>query len=372
MPLTTLHFTGWTPPTVASFVRYVFATFAGFKRRVFIVSRGATVNAAADVVTRPSLSVAVMPNAKIPAFWGVPAIVPRVASSTTPGGNAPDTSAHVYVPLPPVAVKVFARRIPTSLLGGRAGPNGDFTLRGWRTVSAYVSVSDGLPCTALTTNWKLPSEVGVPLRTPDVESVTPAGSAPDSRDQVACTSWPVTGFRLTTCFVVSVSVIGLADRGRLDRLVDDRKSGVDRDAEFALRFILELAPGWSALRRGQVAIPQPEARDAGARGDAGDDAVPRQRKPCRKRAVDEFEVVVGHAARALLGLDVDLIRNADVPRRTAAQKRLTRRFVTRALIVLEVRGGCSTRGDGREDTNDDESELQPHRFEYSETSANIL
>ena len=89
---------------------------------------------------------------------GVPAIVPRVASSTTPGGNVPEDSDHVYVPLPPVAVKVFARRIPTSLLGGRAGPNGDFTLRGWRTVSAYVSVSDGLPCTALTTNWKLPSE----------------------------------------------------------------------------------------------------------------------------------------------------------------------------------------------------------------------
>ena len=142
MPLTTLHFTGWTPPTVASFVWYVLATFAGFKRRVLIVSRGATVNAAADVVTRPSLSVAVTPNAKIPAFWGVPAIVPRVASSTTPEGNAPDTSDQVYVPLPPVAVKVFARRIPTSLLGGRAGPNGDFTLRGWRTVSAYSFESD--------------------------------------------------------------------------------------------------------------------------------------------------------------------------------------------------------------------------------------
>ena len=95
MPLTTLHFTGWTPPTVASFVWYVLATFAGFKRRVLIVSRGATVNAAADLVTRPSLSVAVMPNAKIPAVWGVPAIVPVLVSSVTPAGNAPDTSAHV-------------------------------------------------------------------------------------------------------------------------------------------------------------------------------------------------------------------------------------------------------------------------------------
>ena len=67
-PLTTLHFTGWTPPTVASFIWYALATFAGFKRRVLIASRGATVNAAADVVTRPSLSVAVTPNANAPAF----------------------------------------------------------------------------------------------------------------------------------------------------------------------------------------------------------------------------------------------------------------------------------------------------------------
>ena len=67
VPLTTLHFTGWTPPTVASFIWYVLATFAGFKRRVLIVSRGATVNAAADGVTRPSLSVAVTLNAKAPA-----------------------------------------------------------------------------------------------------------------------------------------------------------------------------------------------------------------------------------------------------------------------------------------------------------------
>ena len=89
MPLTTLHFTGWTPPTVASFIWYVLATVAGFKRRVLIVSRGATVNVAADVVTRPSLSVAVTLNAKAPAAWGVPATVPLVASSTTPGAMRP-------------------------------------------------------------------------------------------------------------------------------------------------------------------------------------------------------------------------------------------------------------------------------------------
>ncbi len=59
------------------------------------MSRGATVKAAADLVTRPSLSVAVMPNAKTPAAWGVPAIVPVPVLSVTPAGNAPDASAHV-------------------------------------------------------------------------------------------------------------------------------------------------------------------------------------------------------------------------------------------------------------------------------------
>ena len=44
---------------------------------------------------RPSLSVALTLNAKTPAAWGVPATVPLVASSMTPGGSAPDISAQV-------------------------------------------------------------------------------------------------------------------------------------------------------------------------------------------------------------------------------------------------------------------------------------
>jgi hypothetical protein len=88
-----LHFTGWTPPTVASFVWYGLASFAGFKRRVLIVSRGATVNAAADVLTRPSLSVAVT-RTRRPCRLGVPAIVPVAVLSATPLGKAPEASAQ--------------------------------------------------------------------------------------------------------------------------------------------------------------------------------------------------------------------------------------------------------------------------------------
>ena len=51
------------------------------------MSRGATVNAAADVVTRPSLSVAVTLNAKAPAAWGVPAIAPLVGVECDAGGQ---------------------------------------------------------------------------------------------------------------------------------------------------------------------------------------------------------------------------------------------------------------------------------------------
>ena len=120
------------------------------------------------------------------------------------------------------------------------------------------------------------------------ESARPGGSAPDSRDHVACTSVPVGGFRVMTCFAVSVSGVGLADGGWLDGLVLDRESGVDVDAELALGTILALAPGRPALREGQVVIPDPEAREAGARGDAGDHTGSRHGEPGRKRAVHDL------------------------------------------------------------------------------------
>ena len=61
--------------------------------------------------------------------------------------------------------------------------------------------------------------------------------------------------------------IRLADGGGLDGRVDDRESGIDEDAEPDFGSILALAPVRPAFRLGQVVIPDPKARESGARGD---------------------------------------------------------------------------------------------------------
>ena len=138
--------------------------------------------------------------------------------------------------LPPAAVKVFARRIPTSLLGGRAGPERGLHAQGLADGECDTSFeSSVLPLCALMTKPQLPSVVGVPVSRPCGERARPGGSAPIPSTTDACTSVPVGGFRVVTCLAVSVSRYRAGrSSARLTDLVVDLESGVDVDAELAL------------------------------------------------------------------------------------------------------------------------------------------
>ena len=146
-----------------------------------------------------------MPNAKAPAVWGMPAIVPRVGSRDDadgqcarykcPGIGAASTCCGEGLP---DANPDFAARRP-----GRAerGFNAQGLADGERVClridRAAVVRSDGEARTAFSRRG--PGEQT--LR----RGAKPGGSAPDSTDQDACTSLPVGGFKDTTCFAVSVS-----------------------------------------------------------------------------------------------------------------------------------------------------------------------
>jgi hypothetical protein len=144
-PLTSPHFTGFTPPAVRIAARYARPTVAGFRRVVVTASREATLRAELADVLRPSVSLAVSTNLNVPAALGVPAIVPLAGSSVSPVGSEPEDTDQVYDPLPPVTVAACPKRMPTSAVGRAAGANGEVTTRDCRTLIANVAVSECPP-----------------------------------------------------------------------------------------------------------------------------------------------------------------------------------------------------------------------------------
>ena len=68
-------------------------------------------------VCTPSVTWAVKVDAPLPV--GVPLITPA-ADKLSPTGNAPDASDHVFVPVPPVAVKVWEYVVPWTPFGNDA------------------------------------------------------------------------------------------------------------------------------------------------------------------------------------------------------------------------------------------------------------
>ena len=137
-------------------------------------------------------SVAVAVNVKVPAALGVPLIVLSPVSKVTPVGSVPST-AHVYVPpSPPEAVSFSSYATPTSERGARlrpGGPDGPLDVDREGLVVGDAAV-DGLH---LEGSRALGGRG--PERSPLVESVTPAGSAPETTDQVAFVAgWPAERF----------------------------------------------------------------------------------------------------------------------------------------------------------------------------------
>ena len=260
VPLTTLHFTGWTPPTVASFVWYVLASLRGLQ------AEGLDRESRCNRQRNSGCGYAPLAVPRGDAEREDPSLLRRSRDRAScrverdPGGQRAGGQ------------RPCIRAAPTRRGEGLRETNPD--LAAWRP----RRTERRLHAHGLADGERVRLRVRrAAVHGPDDEleaalgsgcSVQDAGCRErDARRKRSRLQGPSrlhvgAGGRVQARDLLRREClgIGLADRGRLDRLVDDRESGVDRDAEFALRFILELAPGRSALRRGQVAIPQPETR----------------------------------------------------------------------------------------------------------------
>src|SRR5436305_324480 len=111
---------------------------------------------------------------KVPVCVGVPERTPA-ADSVRPVGSVPLLSVNVFAPIAAGAVKLWLNAMFTVPLF----VEGLFTVMVWQLmVSEYVAPLPEQPfaSVALTTIGKVPVCVGVPERTPPLESVRPAGS----------------------------------------------------------------------------------------------------------------------------------------------------------------------------------------------------
>ncbi len=143
----------------------------------------------APVPVQPFASVALTVMENVPVWVGVPDSVPLEAR-VRPAGSVPLASENVVVPTPPLSVKVW-------LNGAAATPlvtAGLVTMMFGQVICRlYVGLMPVQPCESVTRTvmGKLPTTVGVPERTPLVESVRPAGSEPLASENVAVPMAPV-------------------------------------------------------------------------------------------------------------------------------------------------------------------------------------
>jgi hypothetical protein len=93
-------------------------------------SLGATLNAAAHLSERDSVSLALASKRYVPALRGAPVIDPSTPS-LSPSGSFPATSAQAKMPDPPRARRVMRKGTPTSDGGGIAGVE---TIQGCRRI----------------------------------------------------------------------------------------------------------------------------------------------------------------------------------------------------------------------------------------------
>jgi hypothetical protein len=127
----------------------------------------------------PALSVTCAVKLYEPTVVGVPLSAPPL-ESVSPAGSAPPVTAHVYGGVPPVAVKFCEYATPgvppgsvveVVIVGGAVAS----TVSSTHPLTIFPSPSD-----TWTLKRNVPSAVGVPDRTPALESVSPPGtSLPD-------------------------------------------------------------------------------------------------------------------------------------------------------------------------------------------------
>jgi hypothetical protein len=125
----------------------------------------------------------------VAAVVGVPLTTPAELR-VRPAGSAPEVMAQVGVPVPPVDVKVVEYGVPTI-------PAGSEVVVMVGAVVAPATVIDNdfdavwVPTVTRTVKLAVAAVVGVPLSTPAVLRVTPAGSAPEVTAQVGVPVPPV-------------------------------------------------------------------------------------------------------------------------------------------------------------------------------------
>ena len=110
---------------------------------------------------------------------GVPLKTPA-EESVSPAGSAPENTDQLYGVVPPVAANVWLYAVPTVPAGSGDDVVIDSAAGSTVTENAFVAVP---PPLTWTVKLEAPAAVGVPLKTPAEDSVSPAGSAPDNTDQ---------------------------------------------------------------------------------------------------------------------------------------------------------------------------------------------
>ena len=180
VPEVTDQLYGGVPPVAASVWLYALPTVpAGSGLTVVIDSAaGSTVTANAFVAVPPPVTWTV--KLEVPAALGVPLKTPA-EDSVSPAGSAPEVTDQPYGGVPPVAANVWLYALPTVPAGSGDDVVIDSAAGSTVTANAFVAVP---PPLTWTVKLETPAAVGVPLKTPAEDSVSPAGSAPENTDQL--------------------------------------------------------------------------------------------------------------------------------------------------------------------------------------------
>jgi hypothetical protein len=147
---------------------------AGSELVVIAGGSGFTASVKALVVLPPPLSVSITVKLELPVSEGVPLITPVEPWRLKPRGKIPSDIAQVTGATAPDAARVVEYEAPAVAFGRL-----DVVITGLEfTVNcrACVAVAAASSCT-FTVNDVVPAPVGVPLMTPALLSVRPAGSA---------------------------------------------------------------------------------------------------------------------------------------------------------------------------------------------------
>src|SRR5206468_550141 len=111
----------------------------------------------------------------------VPLNTPAV-ESVSPAGTLPEKTVKVYGPRPPLAVSVWLYAAPSVPPGSVAGLTVTVAAP---TTTEYARVPVEPPDeVAFTVKLNVPTVLAVPLNTPAVESVSPAGTLPEKTAKV--------------------------------------------------------------------------------------------------------------------------------------------------------------------------------------------